>query len=86
MPDFLSGYPFDCCVPCAARIKANVEVPVIGVGMVRNAEFARNIMEKDLCDLLAVGRGLLADSDFAKKVLEGRDDEIKPWRDPSKRS
>lgn len=86
IPDFLNGYPFDCCVPCAAKIKANVDVPVIGVGMVRNAEFARNIMEKDLCDLLAIGRGLLADSDFAEKVLEGRDDEIKPWRDPNKRS
>ncbi len=82
LPDFLSGYPFDCCVPCAAKIKANVSVPVIGVGMVRNAEFARSIMKKDLCDLLAVGRGLLADPDFAKKVLEGRAEEIKPWRDP----
>ncbi|MFX1415599.1 MAG: NADH:flavin oxidoreductase [Promethearchaeota archaeon] len=81
MPDLLKGVPFDCCVPCAAKIKAHVSLPVIGVGMVRDAEFARSIMRKDLCDLLGVGRGLLADAEFALKTLEGRDDEIIPWKD-----
>lgn len=83
VPDLLKGAPFDCCVPCAAQIKAHVDVPVIGVGMVRDAEFARSIMKKDLCDLLGIGRGLLADTEFAVKTLEGRDDEIIPWKDAS---
>ncbi|MHA2378404.1 MAG: NADH:flavin oxidoreductase [Candidatus Thorarchaeota archaeon] len=83
LPGFLKGFPFDCCVPCATQIKAHVTVPVIGVGMVRDAEFARSIMKKDLCDLLGIGRGLLADPEFAVKTLEGRDEEIVPWKDAS---
>jgi len=81
VPALLKGVPFDCCIPCATQIKAHVDVPVIGVGMVRDAEFARSIVKKDLCDLLGIGRGLLADAEFAVKTLEGRDDEIIPWKD-----
>lgn len=81
MPEFLKGYPYDCCIPVAREIKPHVGVPVIGVGMVRDPQFARRVMMEDNCDLLGVGRALLGDSEFVNKTLEGRDNEIIPWKD-----
>ncbi|UCE09275.1 MAG: NADH:flavin oxidoreductase [Candidatus Thorarchaeota archaeon] len=80
-PDIMNGYPYDCWAPAAAKIREHVNVPVIGVGMVRDATLAERIMDEDLCDLLAVGRGILADPNFAEKVLSGKGDTILPWDD-----
>ena len=49
--------------------------------MVRTAEFAEKVIREELCDLVAVGRGHLADPEFAVKVLEGRGDEIIPVKE-----
>lgn len=81
MPAFLRGYPYDCCIPCASKIKSEVKIPVIGVGMVRDAKFARRVIKRNLCDLLGIGRALLADPEFVQKTLDKRDDEIVPWKD-----
>jgi 2,4-dienoyl-CoA reductase-like NADH-dependent reductase (Old Yellow Enzyme family) len=81
MPDFLKGFPYDSCIPCATRIMPHVKVPVIGVGMIRDAKSAREVLESNLCDMLGIGRGLLADPEFVTKMLEGRDDEIILWKD-----
>ncbi|MHA1965101.1 MAG: NADH:flavin oxidoreductase [Candidatus Thorarchaeota archaeon] len=80
-PDFLKEYPYDCCIPVAGEIKPHVKVPVIGVGMVRDASLVKKVMDDDLCDMLGIGRGLLADPYFIQKVMEGRTDEIIPWKD-----
>jgi 2,4-dienoyl-CoA reductase-like NADH-dependent reductase (Old Yellow Enzyme family) len=80
-PDFLKGFPYDSCIPCATRIMPHVRIPVIGVGMIRDARSAREVLENDLCNMLGIGRGLLADPEFVSKMLEGRDDEIIPWKD-----
>jgi len=80
VPDFLKGYPYGCFVPCAAEIEKHVGIPVIGVGLVRTAGFARKLVEDDMCDMIAVGRGLLADPDFAAKALARQDDKIVPWK------
>ena len=75
-PAYLRGVPDGCFLPCAARVKEVAGVPVIGVGMVRDAAFARRAMAAGWCDLLAVGRGQIADPRFVKKTLAGRDDDI----------
>ncbi|MHA1959685.1 MAG: oxidoreductase [Candidatus Thorarchaeota archaeon] len=80
-PEIMNGYPYDCWAPAAAKIRENVGIPVIGVGMVRDAALAERIMDDGLCDLLAVGRGLLADAQFAEKILTGKGDSIVPWDD-----
>jgi 2,4-dienoyl-CoA reductase-like NADH-dependent reductase (Old Yellow Enzyme family) len=36
---------------------------------------------EDNCDLLGVGRALLADPEFVNKTIEGRDNEVIPWMD-----
>jgi 2,4-dienoyl-CoA reductase-like NADH-dependent reductase (Old Yellow Enzyme family) len=81
MPEFLEGYPYDSCIPIADKIKPHVNCPVIGVGMIRDAASAREAIKNDTCDLLAIGRGLLADPDFARKTLANQDSEIIRWQD-----
>jgi 2,4-dienoyl-CoA reductase-like NADH-dependent reductase (Old Yellow Enzyme family) len=80
-PDFLKDYPFDSCIPIAGKIKPHVKVPVIGVGEVRDGHLVKKVMEDNMCDMLGIGRGLLADPFFIQKILEGRDDEIIPWKE-----
>ena len=53
-----------------------VDLPVIGVGGVRNAAFAEQIVEEESCDLLAIGRGLIADPQFAEKTLSDKGETI----------
>jgi 2,4-dienoyl-CoA reductase-like NADH-dependent reductase (Old Yellow Enzyme family) len=80
-PDFLKDYPYDSCIPIAGKIRPHVNVPVIGVGEVRNEELVKKVMEDDFCDMLGIGRGLLADPYFVQKILDGRGQDIIPWKD-----
>jgi 2,4-dienoyl-CoA reductase-like NADH-dependent reductase (Old Yellow Enzyme family) len=80
-PDFLKDYPYDSCIPVAGKIKPHVKVPVIGVGEVRDEKLVRQFEKDDICDMLGIGRGLLADPYFVQKILEGRSEEIIPWKD-----
>ena len=57
-------------VPYAERIKKKVNVPVIGVGGVRDPLFANNVIEEGRVDLIAVGRAQLEDPDWACKAIE----------------
>jgi 2,4-dienoyl-CoA reductase-like NADH-dependent reductase (Old Yellow Enzyme family) len=54
---------------------------VIGVGEVRGEKLAKKFMEDNICDMLGIGRGLLADPYFVQKILEGRGNEIIPWKE-----
>jgi 2,4-dienoyl-CoA reductase (NADPH2) len=58
-----------------------VKIPVIGVGEVRDEVLVRQFEKDNICDMLAIGRGLLADPYFVKKILEGRGNEIIPWKE-----
>jgi len=80
-PDFLRDYPYDSCIPIAGKIKSHVDIPVIGVGEVRDEKLVKKVMEDDFCDMLGVGRGLLADPYFVQKILEGRGKDIIPWKE-----
>jgi len=80
-PDFLKEYPYDSCIPVAGKIKPHVKVPLIGVGEVRDRRLVRKFEEDNICDMLGIGRGLLADPYFVKKILEGREAEIILWKD-----
>ncbi len=59
-------------------MKAAISVPVIGVGRILTPEFANEAIEKELVDLVAIGRGLVADPNWPIKAMEGRTDEICP--------
>jgi len=60
----------------AATFKERLEVPVIAVNELDNVKRALKVLNEGRADLVAVGRGLIADPDWAIKVREGRFGEI----------
>ena len=60
----------------AAPITRTVDVPVIAVGGMQDPEAAEAILQEGKADLVAIGRGLLADAFWPQKVAQGRQDEI----------
>ncbi len=57
-------------IPQAQKIKKTVKVPVIGVGGIFEAEFADTLVREGMVDLVAVGRALWHDPNWAKKAVE----------------
>jgi 2,4-dienoyl-CoA reductase-like NADH-dependent reductase (Old Yellow Enzyme family) len=57
-------------IPQARQIKEVVSIPVIGVGGITEPKYADKVIREGLVDLVAVGRGLLNDPDWAKKAIE----------------
>lgn len=55
-------------IPLAAKIKENVSISVIAVGAIRNPNMAEETLSEGKADFVAIGRGLLADSEWVKKV------------------
>ena len=60
----------------AAPIKRAVGCPVIAVNDMDDPERAVAALQDDRADLIAIGRGLIADPEWPRKVSEGRLDEI----------
>lgn len=48
-------------VPFARKIKENVSIPVIAVGLITEPEFAESIIANGDADMVAIGRGMLYD-------------------------
>ena len=60
----------------AAPIKQAVGCPVIAVNDMDDPERAVVALQDDRADLIAIGRGLIADPEWPRKVSEGRLDEV----------
>jgi len=60
----------------AGRIKAGISIPVIAVGRIQSRAAAERILTEGKADLVALGRQLLADPFWPKKVQEGREGEV----------
>jgi 2,4-dienoyl-CoA reductase (NADPH2) len=60
----------------AEAIKQNVSIPVIAVGKINTPEVAEEILEQGRADMVAIGRQLIADPFWPKKVREGRFSEV----------
>ena len=59
----------------AGRIKTAVSIPVIAVGRVQRRAVAERILGEGKADLIALGRQLLADPFWPRKVEEGKEEE-----------
>ncbi|MGC8662836.1 MAG: FAD-dependent oxidoreductase [Thermoplasmata archaeon] len=71
-------YPEGWRVYLAEALKnGGIKIPVVAVGMIRNPEFAEEIIETGKADLIALGRALIADPDWPVKAQSGREKEIK---------
>jgi 2,4-dienoyl-CoA reductase-like NADH-dependent reductase (Old Yellow Enzyme family) len=62
--------------PYAARLKGTVSVPVIAVGHLGAPGVAQRVLDQGQADLIALARQLIADPDAARKVLDGREQEL----------
>lgn len=62
----------------AEIVKQNVKVPVIMAGRVDNPDLALDCLENNVCDIISLGRPLLADPDIVKKIRTGRTEQIRP--------
>ena len=60
----------------AEDIKKNVGIPVIGVGRINTPEVAEAVLAEGRADMVAIGRQLIADAFWPKKVREDRFDEV----------
>ena len=67
-----------CLLPFAARIRQDVEIPVIAAGRLDDLETAQGALDDGSADLIAIGRGLLADPDWAAKVAADRPEDDPP--------
>jgi 7beta-hydroxy-3-oxochol-24-oyl-CoA 4-desaturase len=62
----------------AEAIKKVVDIPVISVGRINHPRLAEFILHTGKADLVSIGRGLIADPDFANKAKAGRIEDIVP--------
>jgi 2-enoate reductase len=67
-----------CMVDMAARVKQVVNVPVIAVGRLDVPALAHQVVEENKADMVALGRGLLADPQWVAKVRSNQVDQIRP--------
>ncbi|MFC1961856.1 FAD-dependent oxidoreductase [Chloroflexota bacterium] len=70
--------PPGCMVHLAEKVKKTVKIPVIAVGKLHYPELAERVLQEKKADFIAMGRGLLADPEWANKVKEGRLEDICP--------
>ncbi len=57
-------------IPQAQQIKEAVSVPVIGVGGITDAKYANSLLREGRVDLVATGRALLKNPDWAKGAIK----------------
>jgi len=62
----------------AKEIKSVVSVPVISGGLIVSPEVAEKAIAEGLVDAVFIGRQLIADPEWPRKVYEGRVEDIRP--------
>ncbi|MBI4301618.1 MAG: NADH:flavin oxidoreductase [Chloroflexi bacterium] len=67
---------FGVFLPMVDVIKPHVIIPVMAVGRIHTKEIAEDTLVRGRADLIGLGRQLIADPFWPKKVLEGRESEI----------
>jgi len=70
-------FPQDCLVYVAEAIKRVAKIPVITVGKILDPLHAEKILQEGKADFIAIGRGLIADEEWASKAREGRIGDIR---------
>lgn len=71
--------PHFCNVPIAKALKeAGVKTAISVVGANDDPEEMERLIADGIVDFIAIGRGTLADSDMPKKILQGKEKDIRP--------
>ena len=62
----------------AKLVKDAVDVPVICAGRMDDPDMAAKAVEEGACDIVSLGRPLLADPDYVNKLKAGKVESIRP--------
>jgi len=57
-------------IPQAEEIKRNVKIPVIGVGGIKDPDYANELVKMGKVDMVAVGRAMLENPKWAEEALK----------------
>ncbi|NLA82680.1 MAG: NADH:flavin oxidoreductase, partial [Clostridiaceae bacterium] len=60
------------------RSNKGLKVPIVGVGKLGYPDLAERALAEDMCDMVMLGRPLLADPQWPKKAYAGRVSDIRP--------
>ena len=64
--------------PYAKLMKETVDVPIICAGRMDNPDIALEAIENGTCDIISLGRPLLADPDYVNKLRSNKLESIRP--------
>ncbi len=70
--------PHGCTIDLISTVKKVVSIPIFAVGKLDIPDLAEKVLEDGIADIIALGRGLLADPYWPQKVREERMDDIRP--------
>ena len=76
IPTIITQVPRAAWVDNTARLKAEVDVPVVASNRINTPKLAEQILATGKADLISMARPMLADPEFVNKSAEGRADEI----------
>ncbi len=76
VPQIVTQVPRGVFAYLARDIRRRVEVPVIASHRINDPKVARLLLEEGFCDMVAIGRALIADPYFPEKARSGREQEI----------
>ena len=65
-------------MPYAKLVKENVDVPVLCAGRMDDPDMAEGAVNDGVCDVISLGRPLLADPDYVNKLRRGERKCIRP--------
>jgi len=65
-------------VKLASEIKKAVNIPVCSGGLILDPDIAEEVIEKGMVDMVFLGRQLIADPDWPRKVMSGKLDDVRP--------
>lgn len=65
-------------MPYAKRMKESVDVPIFCAGRMDDPDRALSAVETGVCDVVSLGRPLLADPDYVNKLRSGHTARIRP--------
>jgi 2-enoate reductase len=65
-------------MPYTKMVKDGVDVPVFCAGRMDDPDMASKALEDGICDVISLGRPLLADPEYVNKLKTGRSCEIRP--------
>ena len=70
--------PDACTIDLIRGLKKRVSFPIIAAGKLGNPQLAEQSLREGAADMIALGRPLLADSQWAEKVFRRQEEDIRP--------